>query len=77
MIAIASTVVFVVTFIIAFIIGFLCGHLHGKLGKTIVPFPPVPEERQTSPPDNATVLNKKIYENVLELQENASYASIK
>ena len=77
MIAIASTVVFVVTLIIAFIIGFLCGHLCGKLRKTTVPSPSAPEERQTSPPDNPAALNKKIYENVLELQENASYASIK
>ena len=77
MIAIASAVVFVVTFIIAFIIGFLCGHLCGKLRKTTVPFPPAPEERQTSLQDNPTALDQKFYEDVLELQENASYASIK
>ena len=73
MIAIASTVVVVtvVTFIIAFIIGFICGHVCGKLRKITVPFTP-------ASPDNATALNKKIYEeNVLELQENASYVSIK
>ena len=79
-IAFVSVIVFIVTFIITFVIGFICGHLCGKQRKA-VPLPSAPEKRQTSPsdPDPALDLNQeqKTYENALELQENASYASIK
>ena len=78
--AIVSVIVFIVTFITAFVNGFICGHLWGRQRKA-VPLPSAPEERQTSPcdPDPALDLiqEQKTYENALELQENASYASIK
>lgn len=79
-IAIVSVIVFIVTFIIAFVIGFICGHLCGRQRKA-VPLPSAPEKRRTSPCDADLALDlnqeQKTYENVLELQENASYASIK
>ena len=73
-IAVASAAVFVVTLIIGFVIGFLCGHFCKKKKKTLPSS--APEKRQVSLVQDDPSLNLKVYENALQLQENASYASV-
>ena len=74
MTAVVSATVSVVTLIIGLVIGTLCGHFCRKQTKEVLSA--TSEAVRQNSLQNDPAPNQKFYENALELQKNASYASV-